>query len=250
MDQPPVLLLVAIPLPPGALDQLGPVVETLQADTPWGTVGPVARRRVGPDDLLVLPYSGSPSRTDPRATIWAAREWQVWRILGWDTGIALSPLLRRGEIVLLDDYIDQTRRQPTVLFEDRAPGWLPPMPGFCPEMRGVLAAALPEARDGAVYLALDSSRRETASEARLYRAWGADVSGQNLVPEAALAKELGLCFGGLLIVTDVAADLPQPPARGEVREATRRIIEAIPRVIAALPPVRRCLCGTGQREGN
>ena len=250
MSQPPVLLLVAIPLPPGALDELGPVVETLMTDTPWGAVGPVARRRASSGDLLVLPYSGSPSRTDARATIWAAGAWKAQRILGWDAGIALSPLLRRGEIVLIDDYIDQTRRQPSVLFGDRTLDWLPPMPGFCPEVRGVLAAALPDARDGAVYLALDSGRRETASEARLYRTWGADVSGQNLVPEAALAKELGLCFGGLLTVTDVAADLPQPPAHGEVREATRRIIQAIPHIVNALPIERRCLCGVGQREGK
>lgn len=250
MSQAPVLLLVAISLPPGALDQLGPLVDEHRADTPWGAVGPAARRRTAAGDLLILPYSGSPNRTDPRATIWAAREWGVKRVLGWDSGVALQPLLRRGEIVLLSDYIDQTRRQPSVLHEDRPLGWMPPMPGFCPEVRGVLAAALPGARDGAIYLALDSARRETAAEARLYRTWGADVSGQNLVPEAALAKELSLCFAGLVVVTEVAADLPQPPPRGEVREATRRLIAAIPHVLAALPSERRCVCAKGQREGN
>ncbi len=250
MSRASVLLLIAIPLPPGALDQVGPLVDEHRADTPWGSVGPAARRRTASGDLLILPYSGSPHRTDPRATIWAAREWGVERVIGWDSGVALNPLLRRGEIVLLSDYIDQTRRQPGVLFEDRPLGWLPPMPGFCPEVRGVLAAALPGARDGALYLALDSARRETAAEARLYRAWGVDVSGQNLVPEAALAKELGLCLAGLVVVTEVAADLPQPPPRGEVREATRRLIEAIPHVITALPSVPRCACARSQREGN
>ena len=47
-------------------------------------------------------------------------------------------------------------------------------------------------------LGLDGPRRETPAEARLYRQMGADVSGQNLVPEVALAHEMGICYAGLV----------------------------------------------------
>jgi 5'-methylthioadenosine phosphorylase len=93
-----------------------------------------------------------------------------------------------------------------------------------------------------VYLAVDGPRRETVAEARLYRSWGGDVIGQNLIPEAVLAKELGLCYAGLVTVVDRAADLPVSPASGEVRAALRVIINALPQAVQALAGEPTCNC--------
>jgi 5'-methylthioadenosine phosphorylase len=219
------------------------VITERVVDTPWGTIGPMAERALpdGPT-FLVQPYFGLPTRLDPRATVWAARQLDIQRVIGWDAGVALNRLLRRGDTVIVDDYIDNTHHQPTTLFEEQGVGGIGQVPAFCPQIRKALCDVVPATVDGGVYLAVDGPRRETVAEARLYRSWGGDVIGQNLIPEAVLAKELGLCYAGLVTVVDRAADLPVSPASGEVRAALRVIINALPQAVQALAGEPTCNC--------
>ena len=80
---------------------------------------------------------------------------------------------------------------------------------------------------GGVYLGVDGPRRETAAEARMYRIWGADVLGQNLVPEIALARELGLCFAGLVTIDEISAERPPPPTRREDHRGLEAVVQAL-----------------------
>ncbi len=58
-------LLLAVFLPPAALDTFGPLVAERTLDTPFGPVGPVGlRARSHGPAIWVQPYSGSPVRTD------------------------------------------------------------------------------------------------------------------------------------------------------------------------------------------
>ena len=249
MDSQPILLLIAVLLPPGSLDNLGPVVKEREVETPWGKVGPIACRRVEDErNVWIIPYSGSPTRTDPRATIWAVRALGIERILGWDTVVGLNPLLQRGDNVIISDTLDMSRDQPATIIEDSDSGWPAAVPFLCPEMEANLRHALPIAFQGAVYASTDRPRRETKAEARAYRIWGADVVGQNLVPEATFAWELGLCFTGLGTVTAVAADRPQTKPLGEAREATRQVIEALPAFLSTLMEAPTCACSHRKRE--
>ncbi len=243
MSEVRVLLLVAVSLPPPALEILGPVVAEHTVDTPWGQIGPMAER-AQPDGpaFLIQPYFGLPTRLDPRCAVWAARRLEVQRIIGWDAGVALNRYLARGALVIVDDYLDCTRHQPVTLFEDQGVGGIEQVPAFCPQIRAALRRALPNAVNGGVYLAVDGPRRETRAEARLYRAWGGDVIGQNLIPEAILAKELGLCYAGLVTVVERAADLPTDPAAGEVRATLREVLEALPGAVEELAGTPTCSC--------
>jgi purine nucleoside phosphorylase len=200
------------------------------------------RRHPNGSIFMVQPYFGLPTRVDPRATVWAARQLDTLRVIGWDAGIALHRLLHRGDTLIVDDYIDNTHRQPTTLFENQGVGGIKQVPAFCPQIRAALRNALPNTIDGGVYVAVDGPRRETIAEARLYRMWGGDVIGQNLIPEAVLAKELGLCYAGLLTIVDHAADLPAEPTTGVVRAALRTVMSALPQVAQALAHELTCGC--------
>ncbi len=236
------LLLVAVSLPPKALDLLGPVQEVQTVDTPFGHVGPLALRVDGAGHRIwVAPYSGLPTRTDPRATLVAAKELGVQRVLAWDEGVAINPVLGRGQTLLVADYIDFTRHRPTTFFQEEGVVGLEQVPPVCPEIYRALAAALPGAVGG-VYLGVDGPRRETAAEARMYRRWGADVVGQNLVPEIGLAAELELCYAGLVTVTHLGADQPPLPPHGEVRQGLEQVLDALPAVLAGLEGPRSCGC--------
>lgn len=249
-----ILLLIGVILPPPALDSLGVMYQEFTLQTPYGPAGPFARR----DHVLVLPYSGLPDRTDPRATLWAAKDLGVTRLIGWDAVVGLNPLLQRGSLLVPDDFIDWTRHQPTTFFERRGLGYLAQMPAFCPQCRQALLQALPSAAAVGTYLGFDGPRRETAAEARLFRAWGSDILGLNLVPEVILAKELELCFVGLTTVVEPGADrlardghVARQPAHdgehnGEFRLALRRVLDALPGIVTALQGPRTCACDQSQ----
>lgn len=224
------LLLVGVFLPPIALDGLGAVVEERTVATPYGTVGPIARRQpaAGPG-LWVFPYTGSPLRTDPRATILAAVELGITRILLWDRTVALNPVLHRGDVAIVADYIDWSRRLPDSLGGAGAQEMAAQMiyrPPFCPELAEGLRRAMPGLFD-VTYVGVDGLRRETPAEARMFAAWGADVLGYNLVPEVQLAQEVDIAFAGLVTVHEIRADVTPPPPTGEVRASLGLTLDAL-----------------------
>ena len=240
-----ILLLVGVTLPPRALDVLGPVGEEFGVETPYGPAGPFARR----DATLLLPYSGLPDRTDPRATLWAAKDLGVTRVVGWDAVVGINPLLTAGGLVIPDDFIDWTRRQPTTYFERRGLGYLPQSPAFCPQCRAVFGQYLPQAAPLGTYLGFDGPRRETRAETRMFRAWGVDVLGCNLVPEVILARELELCFTGLSTVVEPTGERPVGEGaadRGDWRVGLQQVLEALPTALAALAADRTCTCAQSQ----
>lgn len=236
------LLLLAVVLPPKALDLLGPVVEERVVETRYGRVGPLALRRgAGGMGVWVQPYSGLPSRTDPRATLLASKHLGVRRVLNWDAGVAINSLLSPGQPAIVVDYIDFTRHQPQTFFESEGIGSIDQNPPVCPQMTTALFNAL-EMAPGGVYLGVDGPRRETAAEARMFRLWGADMIGQNMVPEITLATELELCYAGLVTIEHLSADQQQPPRQGEVRRGLELVIRALPDFVHALAEPATCDC--------
>ncbi len=239
-------LLLAVFLPPASLDTFGPLVAERTIDTPFGSVGPIGlrARRQGPA-IWVHPYCGSPARTDPRAAIYAALQLGVRQILTWDTCVSLTPALCRGQIAIVSDYIDWTRRLPhtfagaAVSLEQI--GQYAQRPAICPRLAAALHQILPQAVE-VVYLGVDGPRRETAAEARLFAQWGADVVGQNMVPEVALAQEAGLCYAGLVTVAELGADQAQPDPGGEVRAALEAALAALPAFLDHVSPPGPCPC--------
>ena len=222
----PVLLLLAVALPPQSLEALGPLIEERTVETAFGVVGPLARRGLpeGPS-VWIQPYYGLPSRTDPRATLQAAQKLKAGQVLAWDSGIAVNPLLGPGDAMLITDYIDFTRHQPQTLLEGEGSTVAARTPPVCPRLTEQLSRLLPAAPAG-VYLGVDGPRRETAAEARMFRAWGADAIGQNLVPEIALAGELGICFAGLVTIEDFSSEQPSHPDSEQMTGGLEAVVQA------------------------
>ena len=249
MPKPNLLILLAALLPPIALEMLGSFVEEHTLATPYGEVGPVALRASTDFAVWVQPYTGLPSRTDPRATIFAARLLGVQKLLVWDMGVGINPMLRRGQPIITTDYIEWMSQQPNTFFDAQAdtgdpvndPDWLARQPTFCPQLTTALHTVIPFA-PSAVYLGVDGPRRETPAEARMFRSWGVDVTGQNLVPEVALARELGLCFAGLVTVTAYASDQAVQSLEGEVRAGLEFTARTLPEFVRQVSSMTTCSC--------
>jgi 5'-methylthioadenosine phosphorylase len=150
-----------------------------------------------------------------------------------------------GEFVLLDDLIDFTRDRAHKTFFDGEGGQVVHTDFTRPYSEPLRAAVQDAARALAIplrstgtYLCNDGPRYETPAEVRLFAQWGADVVGMTGVPEATLAREAGLHYAGISLVTNPGAGIsPTPLTHQEVEEAMR----------AAAPRLRELLTETVAR---
>ncbi|MFQ6022881.1 MAG: S-methyl-5'-thioadenosine phosphorylase, partial [Acidiferrobacterales bacterium] len=80
---------------------------------------------------------------------------------------------------------------------------------YCEELRQILIVAAKRANLAAAergtYAATQGPRFETAAEIRHLEHDGADVVGMTGMPEAGLARELGLCYACIAVVANPAA---------------------------------------------
>lgn len=89
---------------------------------------------------------------------------------------------------------------------------------------------------------------ETPAEIRMFARLGADVVGMISVPEAVLAREAGICYGTVAMVTNYAAGLAgRPLSHQEVLDLMAQNAACLRRLLARavelMPAERICRCG-------
>jgi purine-nucleoside phosphorylase len=142
---------------------------------------------------------------------------------GVNTGFA------QGALMVIDDHINLVGNNPLVGANDDRFG-----PRF-PDMTEVYSTRLRRLADEAareigttlphgVYAALLGPSYETAAEIRYLRVIGADAVGMSTVPEAIVARHMGIEVLGISCIMNMAAGvLPRPVDHGEVMETARRV---------------------------
>lgn len=216
--------------------------ETTTVKTPWGAATAQVGRLSGRKIVFLARHGGGhtvpPHRINYRANIAALVRLGVHAVLATTAVGGLRLDLRPGDFVLLDDLIDFTRDRTGKTFFDSEGNVV--HTDFTRPYSDTLRAVVQEAaqavpvplRETGTYLCNDGPRYETPAEVRLFAQWGADVVGMTGVPEATLAREAGLHYAGISLVTNPGAGLsPAPLTHAEVEEAMR---EAAPRLQALL----------------
>lgn len=113
-----------------------------------------------------------------------------------------------GTRVVCSGFIDLSFRNLTLFDREvRHTDFSKPMGGAA---REALAKADPEARSG-VYLCANGPRYETPEEIRFYRTAGADLVGMTAGSEAILAREAGVDYACLAVVTNLASGIAAGP---------------------------------------
>ena len=197
--------------------------------------------------LLLLPRHGRdhdclPHRINHRAHLWALREAGVEFVLATAAVGSLNSALPPGSLAALSDFLDFTRAGPHT-FAGHVPRVDEEVAEYHADfsepydravrqaiLEAAEAAGIPLARE-AVYAGVDGPRYETPAEIRMFRRLGADVVGMTGVPEAVLARELGLRYASLALVTNWAAGLAGPLSHAEVEAGVSRLL---PRARAVL----------------
>ncbi|TXT27057.1 MAG: 5'-methylthioadenosine phosphorylase [Rhodocyclaceae bacterium] len=146
-----------------------------------------------------------------RANMWALHHHKVTGVISVASVGSIRPDLQPGDIVLPDQIIDYTWGRKSTMFDGNGTpvthvDFTEP---YDPELRRrILAAGQQLSIDikvDAVYAATQGPRLETAAEINRLERDGADVVGMTGMPEAILARELGLPYAAINVVANHAA---------------------------------------------
>src|SRR5215213_204056 len=186
--------------------------EIFTLNTPFGSPsGPVRKARIGETDVLFLARHGaghvySPTTVPYRANIFALKELGATRLLSLSAVGSLREELSPRTLVIPDQIIDRTVQRERTFFDCGIVAHVGIADPFCLHFAGALAEAADVAgarvRRGGVYVCIEGPQFSTRAESNLYRSWGASVIGMTAMPEARLAREAGLCYAMLAMVTD------------------------------------------------
>lgn len=195
--------------------------EEQRVTTPYGDPSaPLIVGQIADNPVVFLARHGlghefPAHRVNYRANIWALREAGVTRILAPCAVGSLRADVHPGEFVVLSQLVDRTWGRDDTYCDGpdlHHVGFADP---YCPSLGDALATAsrgrgITTHVDGTVVV-IKGPRFSTRAESTSYRAQGWDVINMTQYPEAALARELGLCFGGLALVTDYDTGVDDAP---------------------------------------
>jgi len=156
-------------------------------------------------------HSITPHEVNYRANIWALESLGVERVVSVASVGGIRSDLGPGTIVLPDQILDYTWGRRNTFFEgtDAAVTHVDFTHPYCEKMRRQCIEAAARAGepclDGGVYAATQGPRLESAAEINRLERDGADMVGMTGMPEAALAREVGLCYSAIAVVVNHAA---------------------------------------------
>lgn len=189
----------------------------LEINTPYGPPSsPLKLGKIGGLDVVLLARHGHhhtipPSQVNFRANIHALKEQGCTHLLATSACGSLRENIKRGDFVVVDQFIDFTHHRKITFYEEFPPGGenakhTSMSNPFSPQLREILINTarelnIPIHEKGTV-ITIEGPRFSTRAESRMFRAWGADVINMSLAPEAILANEAGLPYAAIAMSTD------------------------------------------------
>jgi len=211
--------------------------------TPYGphsiglTIG-----EVGDVPVAFLPRHGlghciPPHRVPYRANLWALHTLGVRRLLTVSAMGGTRTGYKIGDVCVPDQIVDWTKGRQSTFFDGPRVVHTPFSEPFCPQLRRMLidaahgASGLSVHNEGTV-LVFDGPRFSTQAESLLFReVLGAHLLSMTAMPEAILARELGICYATIAVVSDLDAFGDEPVCADSVNAVMRRSYPALTDVL-------------------
>jgi len=239
-------------------------LDEVRMDTPFGAPsGPLHVGEIEGRTVAFLARHGTrheypAHRVDYRANLWAFRRLGITAVIGPFAAGSLQPHLHPGDFVVVDQLVDRTTGRVDTFYDGPEPYHLSAADPYCPALRALTLDAASRAgitaHDGATTVVIQGPRFATRAESRWYRAQGWDVINMTQYPEAILARELGMCYAGVALITDYDTGVEDDPTHQPVtQEAVFRVIDdnvdrvrvLINEIVARIEAERVCSCHEG-----
>jgi len=221
-------------------------VEEIEVETPYGppsdlvAIATVAGRRVA-----FLPRHGRRHALPPhmipyRANAWAMKELGVTRIIGPAAVGSLQPHIKPGDFVVCDQFVDRTSGRADTFYDGPDVVHVMGAEPYCGRMRALAVESIkshgiPVHEHGTVVV-IQGPRFSTRAESSWFTKMGWDVVNMTQHPEVILARELGMCYVNISLVTDYDAGCVgqagvEPVNAGEVVRVLKQNNERVRSVI-------------------
>ncbi|MBS4096569.1 MAG: S-methyl-5'-thioinosine phosphorylase [Sulfuricella sp.] len=185
--------------------------------TPYGEPsGALTFGRIKDHEVVFLARHGyghhlPPHEINYRANIWALREQGVENLVAVATVGGIREDMQPGVIAIPDQILDYTHGRKATYYEggEKDVVHIDFTDPYCEALRQRCMAAARKTNlpyvDNGVYAAVQGPRLETAAEINRLERDGATMVGMTGMPEAVLARELGLCYAAITVVANHAA---------------------------------------------
>jgi 5'-methylthioadenosine phosphorylase len=187
-------------------------VKEVYPNTPFGKPSDaIVVGKMGGLGVAFLPRHGkghriSPTEVPNRANIYALKSLGVEFIISSNSCGSFKEELKPGHLLIPDQIIDRTRGRVSTFFNNGIVAHIAFAEPFCPVLSDIVYQAAKESgatvHKGGTFIAMEGPAFSTRAESRLYKAWGADVLGMTVLPEAKLAREAEICYASIACITD------------------------------------------------
>jgi 5'-methylthioadenosine phosphorylase len=234
-------------------------VEEVRIHTPYGppsgrlALATIAGRRVAFLPRHGRDHSVPAHAVNYRANIWAFNELGVREILAPCSCGSLQAHIHPGDFVVLDQFVDRTRGRADTYFDGPESHHIGGAEPYCSRLRKLAVERSPDqgiqVHEAGTMVVIQGPRFSTRAESAWFTRQGWDVVGMTQYPEAILARELGICYTGIALVTDYDTGISQGREAVSIEEVFRVFHENVGKVqglIKAMVPrlggERPCEC--------
>lgn len=195
--------------------------KQVQIRTPYGpTSDSLAIGEIGGRKVAFLPRHGRSHQYPPHlvpyaANIYALKSIGVGKIIAPCASGSLKPSLKPGDFVLCDQFVDFTKGRLDSFFQGKASlhnftGWhvahISPAKPYCDYLRSAVLAAAKKTslhcHPKGTVVVINGPRFSTTAESSFYKKNTWDVINMTQYPEVVLAREMGICYASIALVTD------------------------------------------------
>lgn len=189
------------------------VLDEISVETPFGEPSSkVLKLAVQNNEFYFLPRHGkghfiSPSEVNYRANIFALKKLGVNTVISVSAVGSLKEEYAPTHFVLPDQFIDWTKgKRARTFFENGVVGHVSVAYPVEKALQDRIAEQLKSTditfhKNGS-YVCIEGPQFSSRAESEIYRSFGADVIGMTNVPEGYLAKEAGMAYATVAMVTD------------------------------------------------
>lgn len=206
--------------------------------TPYGkaTVYPSRDGR-----YFAIPRHGPDHRSPPhgvnyRANIAALEQLRVRRVVATSAVGSMNRRFRVGEIGLVDQFLDFTKRRQSTFFEDEVVHTDMTNP-YSARLNLEISVAAQKIgvrlHPNLVYVCSEGPRYETSAEIKMYKILGGDVVGMTGVPEVVLANEKKMEYASIVVATNWATGMQPRLSHAEVLRVMKHSGKAVKQLIEA-----------------
>jgi 5'-methylthioadenosine phosphorylase len=203
--------------------------------------------RHGTEHGVLAPY------VNYKANMMALKKAGVDQVIAVSAVGSINPDIPIGGLSMPYQFVDFSRRRDNTYGQFSADMTLP----FCPDLHQAVRTAASENSqslyENTTLICVDGPVYETRSELQLFSSWGMDVVGMTNSTEAALARELGICYSAVTLSTDLATGFaPIPPdlaTHKKVAAVNKDKVKAlIVKTLALLPEQKSCQCAKSYND--